>query len=250
MWNRTKRMINSYLDELIERTTGPDKNVRQVTRAEVARLSELEVQTLASAKMFEKELAEVQLKMVGVTERERMARDRGDTPAAEAAGRELVQLGTQRDLLNQQIIEAKNSAGRARDLREQRRQQGEDLATETHLTAMRENLAGIQTPFGATDPAGTIEEMRARLQTPGVAGPDPRLVAAEREYDEAQKRARVDDLLARYKETLSGGGEVESSRPQSTPQQKAESTTKPIEEETPAESKTLGRNDGPLRPID
>src|SRR2546423_4528808 len=88
MWNRTKRLINSYLDELIERTSGPDKDVRQITRAEVARLNELEVQTLASVKMFEKELAEVELKMIGVTERERMARERGDMASAESAGRE------------------------------------------------------------------------------------------------------------------------------------------------------------------
>src|SRR5262245_54339672 len=178
MWDRTRRMIKSYLDELIERTSFPAKDVRQVTRAEIARLGELEVQTLASAKMFEKELAEIELKMVGVTERERMARERGDVPAAESAGAELVRLGSHRDLLKQQIVEAKNSAERARQLREQRRVQGENLATETHLTAMRENLAGIQTPFDATDPSGTIEEMRGRLQTPGTSGPDPRLVAA------------------------------------------------------------------------
>src|SRR5918911_453347 len=146
MWNRTKRLINSYLDELIERTSGPDKDVRQITRAEVARLNELEVQTLASVKMFEKELAEVELKMIGVTERERMARERGDVTAAESAGRELVRLGEHRDMLKQQIGEARASAARARQVREERRQQGESLATETHLTTMRENLAGIQAP--------------------------------------------------------------------------------------------------------
>src|ERR1044071_7613074 len=132
MWNRTKRLINSYLDDLIERASSSDKDVRRVARAEIARLSELEVQTLASVKMFEKELAEVELKMIGVTERERMARERGDLVAAESAGRELVQLGEHRDLLRQQISEAKASAARARRLREERRQQGEELATETH----------------------------------------------------------------------------------------------------------------------
>ena len=57
MWQRTKRVINSYLEELIERSTSPDKQVRQITRAEIARLTELEVQTRGSIKMFEKELA-------------------------------------------------------------------------------------------------------------------------------------------------------------------------------------------------
>jgi hypothetical protein len=252
MWNRTKRLINSYLDELIERTSSPDKDVRQITRAEIARLSELEVQTLASVKMFEKELAEVELKMIGVTERERMARERGDMASAEAAGRELVQLGAHRDLLKQQISEAKGAAARARQLREERKHQGESLATDTHLTAMRENLAGIQAPFDATDPSGTIEEMRGRLQRPGMSETDARLAAAEREYEEAQKRARVDDMLARYKETLTGGeaADVAPRLPQTAPPAQTSSPAKSIDEEVTEQPKTLGRNEGPIRPID
>ena len=91
MWNRTKRMISSYLDEMIEKVSSPDKEVRAVTRAEIARLNELEVQTLASVKLAEKELAEVELKMVGLAERERMARERGDAVASDSAGRALMQ---------------------------------------------------------------------------------------------------------------------------------------------------------------
>ncbi len=251
MWNRTKRLINSYLDELIERTSSPDKDVRQITRAEIARLNELEVQTLASVKMFEKDLAEVELKMIGVTERERMARERGDMAAAESAGRELVQLGEHRDMLRQQIAEAKGSAARARQLREERRQQGESLATDTHLSAMRENLAGIQTPFDATDPSGTIEEMRGRLQRPAMSETDARLAAAEREYEESQKRARVDDMLARYKETLAGqSADVAPRPPQTSPPAPTASPAKPIDEDEPEQPKTLGRNEGPIRPID
>ena len=43
MWERTKRVINSYLEDLIERASSPDKEVRQITRAEISRLNELEV---------------------------------------------------------------------------------------------------------------------------------------------------------------------------------------------------------------
>jgi hypothetical protein len=251
MWNRTKRLINSYLDDLIERTSSPDKDVRQITRAEVARLNELEVQTLASIKMFEKEVAEVELKMVGVTERERMARERGDLTAAESAGRELVQLGAHRDLLKQQIGEARASTARARQLREERRQQGESLATETHLTAMRENLAGIQTPFDAADPSATIEEMRSRLGQPAISETDAKLAAAERDYEEAQRRARVDDMLARYKQTLAGDESIDAAPrlPQSAPPP-ASSPARQVDEDPPEQPKTLGRNEGPIRPID
>src|SRR6185295_10305936 len=106
MWQRTKRLINSYLDDLIDRASGPDREVREITRAEITRLNELEVQTRASAKILEKELAEIQLKMIGVTERERMMRERGELAAAENAGRQLVALGAQRDLIRQQLSEA------------------------------------------------------------------------------------------------------------------------------------------------
>ncbi len=247
MWNRTKRLINSYLDDLIERASSPDKDVRQVTRAEIARLNELEVQTLASVKMFEKELAEVELKILGIAEREKMARERGDLIAAESAGRELVTLASHRELLKQQIGEAKSSAARARALREERKQAGEDLANETHLTSMRENLAGIQTPFSSSDPSSTIEEMRMKLNRPASASADPRLAEAEREYEEQAKRARIDEMLSRYKESKM---EAETTAPQTSQPAPSQPTTKPIEAEEAEEPKTLGRNEGPIRPID
>ncbi|HEX8089450.1 MAG TPA: hypothetical protein VF762_11385 [Blastocatellia bacterium] len=255
MWNRTKRLINSYLDELIERASGPDREVRQVTRAELARLSELEVQTLASVKMFEKELAEVELKMIGIAERERIERERGDLVAAQSAGRELVALGARRDLLRQQISEGKASAARARDLREDRRRVGEELASETHLTNMRENIAGLDTPFNAGDPASTIEEMRARLNPHRVSENEARLAEAERQYEEEQKRASVEQMLARYKGASVIG---ESNAIQEAPREQPDSPSRtdisadapagePAEPDPP---KTLGRNPGPVRPID
>lgn len=251
MWNRTKRLINSYLDELIERTSSADRDVRQVTRAEIARLNELEVQTLASAKMFEKELAEIDLKILGLAEREKLLRERGELSAAENAGREMVALSAQRDLLKQQISEAKSSAARARALREDRRHVGEDLATETHLTSMREDLAGIQTPFSSNDPSSTLDEMRMRLNQTRASSPDPRLVEAEREYEEQSKRARIDDMLARYKDTLSGSETATAEPPKpSLPRTESGSPAKSIEEETREEPKSLGRNEGPIRPID
>jgi hypothetical protein len=255
MWERTKRVINSYLEELIERSTSPDKQVRQITRAEIARLNELEVQARGSIKLLEKELAEVELKMLGVAEREKITRERGDAAAAATAGDALISLSKQRDLLKQQIAEANSSAERARSLREERRRLGEELANETHLTAMRENLAGIQTPFDHTDPSGTIEEMRGRLGLSDLPSVDSRLAEAEREFEAERAHKAADELLARYKENLAAGQsdrDLQSQRPpappaEATPQQ----TSRPTGgEDEPDEPKTLGRTDGPLRPID
>jgi hypothetical protein len=255
MWNRTKRLINSYLDEMIERVSGPDREAREITRAELARLNELEVQTRASAKMLEKELAEVELKMVGVTERERLARERGDQAAASDAGRQLVALGAERDMLRQQLAEANASAERARSLREERRRVGEDLATETQLTSMRETLSSVQRPFDSTDPAATLDEMRERIRRSGGSPTEDRVAEADRELEAERARSRVEEMLSRYKQGT-GAGEP-TSQTKSDVSQAAQSSTpesgaagSPADPEAPSESKSLGRTEGPVRPID
>jgi hypothetical protein len=253
MWNRTKRLINSYLDELIERVSAPDREAREVTRAELARLNELEIQTRASAKMLEKELAEVQLKMVGVTERERLAREQGDSAAASAAGTLLVTLGAQRDLIKQQLGEAAAAAERARSLREEHRRLGEELANETHLTAMRENLSSIQTPFDSTDPSATIEEMRSRIGRSGASLTDNRVAEADRELEAERAKARVEETLSRYKQgaaPIDPPGEASRTSPQSAPAAPDSRPADASDEQAPGASKSLGRTDGPVRPID
>lgn len=227
---------------------------REVTRGELARLNELEIQTRASAKVLEKEQAEIDLKILGIAERERMARERGDAATAAEAGRQLLNLDAQRNLIKQQLSEANSAAERARSLREDRRRQGEDLATDTHLTAMRENLSSIQAPFDSTDPAGAIDEMRSRIRS-SASLIDNRVADADRELEAARSRARVEEMLSRYKQGITP---IETQTP--GPSQQASSTApteaapaKPSssdEENAPSESKTLGRTDGPIRPID
>jgi hypothetical protein len=255
MWHRTKRLINSYLDDLIQRVNGPDREARGVTRAELTRLNELEVQTRASAKVLEKELAEIGLKILGVAERERLARDRGDEASASAAGTQLVTLSAERDLIKQQLSEANAAAERARALREERRRLGEDLATESHLTDMRENLSSIQRPFDSTDPAATIEEMRERIKSSGGLSTDARVAEAERELEAERARTRVEDILLRYKQGVTGGessSQTERAVPQTAPagQTEANSQRADSDDAEPGQSKTLGRTDGPIRPID
>lgn len=253
MWSRTKRLINSYLDDLIQRVSGPDRDARAVTRAELTRLNELEIQTRASAKLLERDLADVGLKILGVAERERIARERGDEAAAASAVSQLATLSAHRDLIKQQLDEANSAAERARALREERRRLGEDLANETHLTSMRENLASIQTPFAASDPSSTIDEMRERLRRSGAALTDSRVAEADRELEAERARARVEDVLSRYKQ---GAGSESPTQAQAPPPTAASATPAADvveagpDDETPGQSKSLGRTDGPLRPID
>lgn len=251
MWHRTKRLINSYLDDLIQRASGPDREARGVTRAEVARLNEFEIQTRASVKMLEKELAEIGLKILGAAERERIARERGDEASASAAGSQLVALSAQRDLVTQQIGEANAAAERARALREERRRLGEDLATETHLTAMRENLSSVQAPFDSTDPSATIDEMRERLRRSGVSLTDSRVAEADRVLEAERARAQVEDVLSRYKQGVAGGAQSPAQNTaQQSPPPANNASASIADDEEPGQSKTLGRTEGPVRPID
>lgn len=256
MWERTKRLINAYLDDLIERASGPDRDVRSITRAEIARLNELEVQTRASGKLLEKELVETELKIVGVAERQRILRERGDEAAASGLDREIGALASQRDLVKKQIAEANSAAEKARALREERKQQGEELANQTNLTAMRENIASIQSPFGSTtDPGGTIEEMRARIAKSGASTTDPRLAEADRELEATRTRSQVDEMLARYKRGIIDDlppSSAQSTQPPPAPPVSVDAKTPADsdDQKQPAEPKTLGRTDGNIRPID
>src|SRR5215203_4087011 len=165
MWQRTKRVINSYLDNMIEKTSSPDEDVRALTRGEVARLNEYEVQSRASVKLFEKELAEAELKIIGLAEREKIFRGQGNEDAAGKAAYAIQTLAAQRDVLKQQISEARGAAEKAKALREERKVQGVELTNDLYLTQMRENIASVNSGFGVNDPASTIEEMRSRLSS-------------------------------------------------------------------------------------
>jgi len=252
MWNRTKRLVNSYLDNLIEKTGRPDSEVRQSTRGEIARLNEVEVQARASAKVFEKQLAALEQKMNALVERYRIARERNDMAAVAAVASAFEPLAAERNMLQKQIAEANSKADSARALREERRQQGEDLATETHLTTMRESIAGVQSAFDPNDPGAAIDEMRGRLARKGVVtGSDP-VAEADRELAVQQKRSEVDDMLARYKTDLSAEPPAVQTPP--VPQSPGQPITGPkvtsSENDEPEEPKTLGRTEGPVRPID
>jgi hypothetical protein len=249
MWRRTKRLIESYLDNLIDRAGNPESEVREITRAELARLIELEAQSMASAKILEKEIADIELKLVGFSERERIARERGDQAAATSAGSHASALTAERDMLKQKLAEARAAAAKARALREERKTTGETLATETHLTSMRESLAGVQGAFDATDPAATLDEMRARIGASAGPSLEDSVADADRELEAQNKQKRTDDMLARYKQNLTQDEHSPAPRPVSStdipPSEPAAD-----DKEKADNGKTLGPARGPVRPID
>jgi hypothetical protein len=252
MWNRTKRLINSYLDHMIEKASSPDRDVRAMTRAEITRLNEVEIQASTAAKVLEKELAEVNLKLLGLAERERIMREQGNENSALRAHEAILSLSAQRDLLQQQIHEASASVVKARSLREKRKIQGEDLASETILTQMRENVAGVHTGFDPLDPSSTIDEMRSRLNLSPSTSLDAKVAEAEMEMEEQQKKSRVDDLLTQYKNQLDQQPDAHRavSPPDPATSNLTEKTTEKKEEGDSPQAKSLGRSEGNIRPID
>lgn len=254
MWERTKRLINSYLDNMIEKASSPDKGVRAITRGEITRLNEVEIQAAAAAKVLEKELAEVNLKLLGLGERERIMREQGNEASALRAREAIEALSAQRNLLQQQIGEANASVVKARALREQRKVQGEELAADLTLTEMRENIAGLNMGFDANDPASTIDEMRSRLRVSPYSDTAARVAEADLEMEQQQRKAQVDDLLSQYKSQMNAPLDppVEA-RPPASPAATNPSAATPankIDDEGAEQPKSLGRSDGNVRPID
>jgi len=264
MWNRTKRLINSYLDNLIDRAEQPDSEVREVTRAELTRLNEVEISHRANAKVLQKQIAELDLKITGLAERDRILQRQG-VAGSSSTSSQLSAFEEQRAMLMKQLNEANSAAERAKALRMARVSQGDELASQTHLTSMTENIANVQSGFGVNDPAGVIDEMRDRIARRGGAlTSDAQNLAADadRELAREQKRASVEDMLSRYKQSLdssdpdtapltnrpepiqTGGAGQPASAAQSGSQGQSQDETQS------AQGKSLGRADGPLRPID
>jgi len=54
MWNRTKRLVNSYLDNLIDKVESPDNQVQQAGSVKASQLGANAVESLATVKLFEK----------------------------------------------------------------------------------------------------------------------------------------------------------------------------------------------------
>ena len=264
MWQRTKRLINSYLDSLIDRTGRPESELRDVTRAEISRLNEVEAHARGAAKMIEKQMAEVELKLTGAAERQRMARERGDTAAEADAARVAAALQQECEMLKGQLSEANASVARARKLKEDRRTSVDDLAAQTHLASMQERLAGMQSPFEASDPSGVIDEMRAKIRR--NSAPPSAVEQADAELAAQLKKSKVDDLLEQYKRGLDQGvtypppgqqtvqGPPISAVNQNAREDASKSSGLPVEgtadEPEKDETKTLGPASGPVRPID
>jgi hypothetical protein len=253
-------MINSYLDSLIDRTSRPESELRDVTRAEIVRLSEVEAQARAAAKMIEKQLAEAELKLTGATERQRMARERGDQSAEAEAARVAAGFQQECEMLKGQLSEANAAVARAGVLKEDRRTAVNDLAAQTHLSSMQETLAGIQSPFDARDPSGVIDEMRSKIRR--NAPPPSAVEQADADLAAQSKKSKVDDLLEQYKRGLDQGAmspppqqQSFQTAPVTAAQQNAPgSSGAPVDADTSEtetdETKTLGPAPGPVRPID
>src|SRR5947199_106153 len=69
MWNRTKRLVNSYLDNLIDKVESPDKQVQEAGTVKASQLGSNAVEALATVKLFEKRITELEAKIATLESR-------------------------------------------------------------------------------------------------------------------------------------------------------------------------------------
>jgi hypothetical protein len=90
-----------------------------------------------------------------------------------------------------------------------------------------------------------------KINRAGASSTDARLADAEREYEEQAKRARIDEMLSKYKDSVAGAESAAPQAPQpASSQPEGGPAAKGAEGEEREQPKTLGRNEGPIRPID
>jgi len=95
--------------------------------------------------------------------------------------------------------------------------------------------------------------MRARLNVSATPSAESLAAQADRELELERARSAADDLLARYKRAVESDESLVSGAPARQPVSAVPPGSGPEprkDDEGPDEAKTLGRTEGPIRPID
>ena len=240
MWNRTKRLVNSYLDNLIDKVESPDKQVQQAGAVKSSQLGTNAVEALATVKLFEKKITELEAKIATLESRIPMITNSTQKMLLES------QLETSRaELLDlqQRVMVARGTAIQSQKAVKEHPHKVHETMNNARLAQMGEALAG--SAGGATstdDPFWVMDEMKNKIEQrnamSGSMTADAKIAAADAELE--KPGAAVDDLLSQYKRDLASQP-LEEVRPVAPAPVSQKESTKP--DEKPSGGKTLAQAD-------
>jgi len=198
MWNRTKRLVNSYLDNLIDKVEKPDQQVQNAGTVKASQLGANAVESLANVKIFEKKITETEAKIATLESRIPLLTNDTQKMILQS------QLDTSRaELLDlqQRLTEARGSAIRAQKAMKEHPGQVRETMNNARLAEMGETVAGAAMPTSTDDPFWIMDEMKSKIEQRAAASSaqttDAKIAAADAELE--KPGALVDDLLSQYK---------------------------------------------------
>ncbi|HZS44567.1 MAG TPA: hypothetical protein VFC63_05650 [Blastocatellia bacterium] len=243
MWNRTKRLVNSYLDNLIDKVEKPDQQVQDAGTVKASQLGASAVESLANVKMFEKRITETEAKIATLESRIPLLSNDTQRMIMQS------QLDTSRaELLDlqQRLTQARGSAIQAQKAMKEHPGQVRETMNNARLAQMGETLAGTSMPTKADDPFWVMDEMKSKIEQRSAVSSaqtaDARIAAADAELEKPE--SVVDDLLSQYKRDVASERVSPPVNQTVSPPKVAESKAQPEpKEETATGGKSLASAD-------
>jgi phage shock protein A len=218
MWNRVKRLFRAIFGGMIDAAEDPELVLQQVIRDmrdKVPQMNENVAQVMATQKLLEKEVANLEREITDLDAKVKAAvkQNRDDIARTyiSALQEKQVSLERSREQLEQSRV-ASQKAVQFRDnyLLQMKKKSNEamQLINQAKQAKMQEQLAKTMATFQVGDDAGTFDEMRDKINRRAAAaearmdlattGVDAKIQDIEREAFNIQ----VDDTLAAYKRQM------------------------------------------------
>jgi len=230
MWKRAKRVINSYLDNLISKFEEPDAALQHATQVKASALGQSAAESLATQKLFEKRIAELELEIATVETRIRIAEGSPDKVAR--LSQHLQTLQAELADLQARLPQARQASAQAmRALKEHKHDIGQAI-TDSNLADIKETIANTSGAFSSDAIGVTFDEMRDKILLKAQAS---HLLDSEPDLEPQQN---VDDILSQYKRRMEAGANPTAQPDPETGEK--EQTTK----------KTLGPATDDVRPLE
>ncbi len=222
MWNRVKRLFRAVFGGLIDKAEDPELVLQQVIRDmrdKVPQMNENVAQVMATQKLLEKEVANLEREITDLDAKIKAAIKQGRDDIAKTYISSLQEKQTSLERSREQLEQSTLASKKAVQFRDnyllqmkKKSNEAMQLINQAKQTKMQEQLAQTMATFQVGDEASSFDEMRDKINRRAAAaearmelattGVDSKIQDIEREAFNIQ----VDDTLAAYKRQLGVAG--------------------------------------------
>ncbi len=223
MWNRVKRLFRAVFGGLIDKAEDPELVLQQVIRDmrdKVPQMNENVAQVMATQKLLEKEVVNLEREITDLDSKIKAAIKQGRDDIAKTYISSLQEKQTSLERSREQLEQSRVASQKAVQFRDnyllqmkKRSNEAMQLINQAKQAKMQEQLATTMATFQVGDESSSFDEMRDKINRRAAAaearmelattGVDSKIQDIEREAFNIQ----VDDTLAAYKRQLGVAGE-------------------------------------------